>query len=93
MKAFLIILKNQSIEKYPNVNIDFYILERSKFIHMDLDSRLSKVDVNGKIVLFIQSLCRERNQDTKFLFITSYLINSVKWKLDYIIVEKRFSSN
>ena len=44
---------------------------------------------NVKCIMELFLLLKEQN-DTKVSFVESYLINSVKWKYDYIIFSKNF---
>ena len=72
--------------------VDFYLSRRSKLVHMGLGVPLQKFDLSDEIISFIESQWKEQN-NTKFSFVQLYLINSVKWKFDYIIFEKNISSN
>ena len=83
MKTFLIILKNCLKKDYPDVEAELYLSRRSKFVHMGLD-----VPINKEFVRDTENLWLQKKQDDKFKYVNPYLINSTKWKYDYIIFEK-----
>ena len=78
MKTFLLILKNSLSEKYPDVNIEFYVLRSSTFLHMGLDIPFYTCTQYFKMIAFIESFWKEKIQDDKFDFVNLYLTNSAK---------------
>ena len=90
MKTFLIILKNCLKKDYPDVKVEFYVSRRSKFVHMGLDIPINKIARSDELVKDIEKIWLEKSQDNKFKYVNPYLINSTKWKFDYIIFEKNF---
>ena len=57
---------------------------------MGLDVPLEKIELNSKMISFIELQLIEQN-DEKVSFVQPYLTKPVKWKFDYIIFEKNFS--
>ena len=54
MKTFLVAL-NQCLKKdYPDIEFNFYLSRRSKFVHMGLDLPLISINNYHKLVDFIQ---------------------------------------
>ena len=90
MKTFLIILKNCLKKDYPNVEAEFYLSRRSKFVHMGLDMPINKITHYEEFIRNIENLWLQKKQDDKFKYVNPYLINLTKWKYDYIIFEKKF---
>ena len=50
MRSFLIILQNVLKKDHSDVNFEFYLSRRSKFVHMGLDVPLSKISNSQEIV-------------------------------------------
>ena len=90
MKTFLIIPQNQLKKDHADVNFEFYVSRRSKFVHMDLDIPLKKIANSEEIVAFIKKFWMDKKKDDRFKFINPSLIFSAKWKFDYIIFEKNY---
>ena len=56
MKTFLIILKNCLKRDYPDVNAEFYVSRRSKFVHMGLDIPINKIAHGEKFIKDIERI-------------------------------------
>ena len=54
MKAFLIIWKDCLSKEYPAIIVDFYLSRRNKFVLMGLDFPLEKIELNSKMIFFIE---------------------------------------
>ena len=50
MRTFLIMLKNVLKKDYPDIEIEFYLSRRSKFVHMGLDVQLNKIADSEKFI-------------------------------------------
>ena len=90
MRTFLIMFRNILKKDYPDIEIEFYLSRRSKFVHMRLQVQLNKIADSEKFIKKIEDFWLNKNQDDKFHFVNPYLIASTKWKFDYIIFEKNF---
>ena len=84
-KTFLIMLNNVLKKDYPNLEVEFYLSRRSKFVHMGLDMFLRKIQNYEQLINDIDKLWNNKKQDDKFIFCEPYLIHSTKWKFDYVI--------
>ena len=88
MKAFLVALKQRVKKDYPDIEFDFYLSHRSKFVHMGLDLPLISINDYHKLIKFIKDYWEENKEDDMFSFCTPRLIAATKYKFDYIIFEK-----
>ena len=88
MKTILHILKRILMEKYPNVEFDFYLLNRSKNVHMGLNCSILILPEHVAIISDIENIWIKKRQDTNFKFIMPHLIHITKWNFDYIIFIK-----
>ena len=82
---FLNILKRILMEKDLNVEFDFYLLSRSKNVHMGLNCSILILPEHVAIISDIGNIWIKKRQDTKIKFIMPQLIHTTKWKFDYII--------
>ena len=90
MKTFLIMLHNSLKKDHPEINVEMYVSRRSKFVHMGLDMALNKIANHEKFISGIEDFWNKKKSDDKFKFVNPYLINCTKWKLDFIIFEKKY---
>ena len=82
MKTFLLILKEDSSEKF-----DFYLSSRSKNVHMGLNCNLLSFSEHDPIISDIENIWMKR-KDTRFKFVLPCLIHTTKYKFDYIILRR-----
>ena len=75
--------------KFPDVKIGFYLSKRKGFLHMGLDKLLTSLE-------FYKELTEEINKfffvglEEKFkLIIPPLLVPTVRWKFDYILINKK----
>lgn len=87
-KTFLNILKRILMEKDLNVEFDFYLLSRSKNVHMGWNCSTLTLPEHVAIISDIGNISIKKRQDTKIKFIMLQLIHTTKWKFDYIIFRK-----
>ena len=90
MKTFLVALSQCLKKDYPDIEFNFYLSRRSKFVHMGLDLPLISIKNYHKLVDFIQDYWEENNEDDTFSFCTPKHVVSTKHKFDYILFEKSF---
>ena len=60
-------------------------------MHTGLDKLILRLSCREQSVTNIAQICEEKGQDDHFRFLKPYLINTIKWKFDYIMFEKRIS--
>ena len=82
------ILEKHFNSLFPNLNIRFYVSRRSKYVHMGLDCALFTLKDYSGIIAEIKDLMFDE-LDKCFSFCFLQLVNTVKWKYDYIIVKKK----
>ena len=88
MKDFLVALKEAVKKDYPNIDFDFYLSRRSRFVPMGLNLPLISIPDHSKIIKFTQDFWQENKEDDMFSFCSPRLIAATKFKYDYIIFEK-----
>ena len=62
MKSFLIMLQNRLKKDHSDVNFEFSLSRRSKFVHMGLDIPLSKIARSEEIKNCIESFWLEKKK-------------------------------
>ena len=72
---------------FPNLNIDFYVSRRSKYVHMGLDCALFTLKDHTSIIAEIKDFMFDE-LDKRFTFCFPQLVYTVKWKYYYIIFKK-----
>ena len=88
MKAFLVALREVVKKDYPDINFEFYVSQRSKFVHMGLDMQLISIVEHREIIGFIEDFWNENKEDDIFKICVPRLTAATKFKYDYIIFEK-----
>ena len=83
-------LRNSLKKDHPEVDVEMYVLRRSKSVHMGLDVPLNKINNYEKFVEDIEQFWNNKKTDDKFKFVHPYLINCTKFKYDYIVFEKKY---
>ena len=79
--------------KFPEFKAKFYSNRRNFYIHMGLDESLFGFDECNKLLQEIDNFVNE-HLTGKFTCISPpSLINSTKWKLDYLVRNKMVESN
>ena len=75
-------------EKYPHIEIDFYISRRKRYVHMGLEKALTSYLEYKKILENIENFWLE-NKNTDFeIAKPPVLVKTVQWKFDYILFRK-----
>ena len=76
-------------QKFPEINIEIYYSRRKKLIHLALDKSLDQYQNCFDFLDEIESFY-ERHFKNEFEFARPIkLINTIKWKFDYVIFRKR----
>ena len=87
IKKHLRLLEQHLSKLFPAAKIKFYVSRRSNYVRLGVDRPLLVLDDHEKIVSENKNLCMNSYLNFKFLF--PRLINTVHWKFDYIVFEKR----
>ena len=85
MKIFLHVLKRLLNEKYPNINFEFYISCRSKYVYMEMSCSILTLREHDQIICDIEEVWLLKRQDK---FVIPQLIHTTKWKFDYFTFRK-----
>ena len=88
VKQFLFTLENKINLKYPDLQPQFYISQRSRNIHMGLNRSLLSVRNTQDIVSEIYEHYNSNSWNFNIRFVYPTLINTTKWKFDYITLKK-----
>ena len=80
-------------EKYPHIDSKFYCSRRKKFVHFGIERSIQQYEDYLKFtedikLFFLRNL---KNSDFE-LALPPQLVNSVKWKYDYVVFRKRTSN-
>ena len=79
-------------EKYPKINVSIYISKRTKIVNMGLDKALNNFEDSLQVIKDIKKLFLRNIEIYDYEFFKPQLVNSIKWKFDYIIFRKRQNS-
>ena len=92
IKKCIFTLENDFKKKFPELNAAFYSSRRNMCVHMGLDEAIFAYSNFNKIINELNNFFDEHLTEK---FKTNYpqLIHSSKWKFDYIIARKKFSSS
>ena len=88
IKAFLNFLKKFVNDKCSHIDFDFYLSRYVQNFHMGFNYSLLTLHEYEQIISDIEELWLIKRYDRKFKFILPQLIDTVKWKFDYIIFSK-----
>ena len=88
MKAFLVALREIVKKDYPDINFEFYLSRRSKFVHMGLDMPLISIVNHREILKVIENYWNDNKEDDLFKICVPRLIAATKFKYDYTIFQK-----
>ena len=82
-------LERISNEKYPHIGVNFYCSQRKKIVHFGIERSIQQYKDYSKFIEYIElfSFRNMRNSDFE-LVKPPQLVNSVKWKFDYVVFRK-----
>ena len=92
IKKCMLTLENDFKKKFPELNAAFYSSRRNMCVHMGLDKAIFAYSNFNKIINELNNFFDEHLAE-KFKSNYPQLIHSSKWKFDYIIARKKFSSS
>ena len=79
-------------KKYPKINVSIYISKRTKIVHMGLDKALHDFEDYLQVIKDIKKFFLRHIEKYDYEFLKPQLVNSIKWKFDYIIFRKKRNS-
>ena len=79
-------------EKYPNINVSLYISKRTKIVHLGLDKASHDFEDYLHVTKDIKKFFFRNIKKCDYEFLKPQLVNSIKWKFDYIIFRKKRNS-
>ena len=81
-------------EKYLHIDVNFYCSRRKKIVHFGIERSIQQYKDYMKFIKDIKKKFFLRNtKNSNFELVKSpQLVNSVKWKSDYIVFRKRTSN-
>ena len=88
IKRFVNLLSEHVKEKFPEIKLKFYVSKRKNHVHMVLDSPLFLYTRHHQVT---EKLCNFMSDelDERFKAMFPQLVNTVKWKFDYIVFQKK----
>ena len=80
-------------EKYPHIDSKFYCSRRKKFVHFGIERSIQQYEDYLKFIEDIKLFFLRNLKNSDFeLALPPQLVNSVKWKYDYVVFRKRTSN-
>ena len=78
-------LQDMLKEKYPHIPFEFYLSKRKQNVHFGVEKSLFCHERYSKAIIDIQNFIERYDTNNFFLFVKPTLIQTIKWKYDYII--------
>ena len=75
-------------EKLLDVKIGFYLSKRKGFLHMGLDKSFTSLECNEELTEEIYKFFSVGLEEKFKLIRPSFLVPTVMWKFDYILIKK-----
>ena len=75
-------------KKYPHIDVKFYISRRKKIVHFGIERSIQQYKDYVKFIKDIEIFLRNMKNSDFELVKPPQLVNSVKWKYDYIVFRK-----
>ena len=76
-------------EKFADVKIGFYLSKRKGFLHMGLDKSLTSLERYEELTEEIYKFFSVGLEEKFKLIIPPLLVPTVRWKFDYILINKK----
>ena len=95
MKIKYVIKKLERIlnEKYPHIDVNFYCSRRKKIVHFGIERSIQQYKDYSKFIEDIELFSFRNMKNSDFELVKPpQLVNSVKWKFDYVVFRKRTSN-
>ena len=88
IKRFVNLLSENMKEKFPEIKQEFYVSKKKNYVHMGLDSPLFLYTRHHQVTEEHRNFLSDE-LDERFKAMFSQLVNTVKWKFDYIVFQKK----
>ena len=76
-------------EKYPHIDVNFYCSQRKKIVHFGIETSIQQYKDYVKFIKDIELFFLRNMKNCDFELVKPpQLVNSVKWKFDYVIFRK-----
>ena len=81
-------------EKYPHIDINFYCSrKKKKLVHFGIERSIQQYKNYSKFIEYIELFFLRNMKNSNFELVKPpQLVNSVKWKFDYVVFRKRTSN-
>ena len=80
-------------EKYPHIGVNFYCSRRKKIVHFGIERSIQQYKDYSKFIEDIELFSFRNMKNSDFELVKPpQLVNSVKWKFDYVVFRKRTSN-
>ena len=80
-------------EKYPHIDVEFYCSRRKKIVHFGLEKAIQQYQDYLKFINDIELFFLRNMKNSSFEFVKPQLVNSVKWKFDYVVFRRQTSNS
>ena len=88
----MIQLKKSMKKTFPTLAVDFFVLQRNRYVYMGLNRPLHYIENFAEVLQFIENLWNEKkNKDDLFIFCRyPEIMHLVKWRYDHLLTQKKF---
>ena len=92
LESFYFEIREGLGEKYPHIEISFFISRKRRYVHMGLEKVLLSYSEHSKIIEDIENFWKRNEQKGFELLKPPILVKTVKWKFDYLLFRKIYDS-
>ena len=90
IKTLLFRLERKLQNKFSEIKfLEIYYSRRRKFIHIAFDKPINHFSCKNDLIKEIKNFYEENFRKDFFIIEPMKLINTIKWKFDYVIFRKR----
>ena len=90
IKTLLFCLERKLQNKFSEIKfLEIYYSRRRKFIHIAFDKPINHFSCKNDLIKEIKFFYEENFRKDFFIIEPMKLINTIKWKFDYVIFRKR----
>ena len=80
-------------EKYPHIDVNFYCSRRKKIVNFGIERSIQQYKDYVKFIKDIELFFLRNMKNSSFELVKPpQLVNSVKWKYDYVVFRKQTSN-
>ena len=90
IKQLCSILELKLKKKFPEIPLEeIYYSKRRKYIHFAFEKIIYDFERKNEFLKEIEKFCEEKLKKDFIIFKPMKLINTIKWKSDYVVFRKR----